>query len=150
MKNNSYLELDGAKVWAWIDSIGENKYELSEKLGFSRMYLYRVVKTGRLSRSTMKMLNVLYGVTEEQFLPDPPKPEPVKEEPKQELVMGYHLDLQVHATKVKLSLMFGDEVIESAWAKILGNSEMDLVKSISYAAHMIYKHTEQNVLEHEA
>ena len=43
--------------------------------------------------------------------------------------------------------MFGDEVIVGANAYIKGESQLDFVKAISYAAHMCYKFAEQTTLE---
>ena len=59
----------------------------------------------------------------------------------------YWLDLKYSHDRLKVQVMFGDEVIVGANAYIKGESELDFVKAISYAAHMCYKFAEQTTLE---
>lgn len=81
-----------------------------------------------------------YGLPDDAFLPRENTP----------AVPGastYHLTLSVHPDKLRLGISFGEEEMVYAWAKIFGNTELDLIKSISYAAHMCYKFAEQKVLK---
>lgn len=59
---------------------------------------------------------------------------------------GYHLTLSVHPDKLRFGVSFGEEEIVYAWSQIRGDKELDLIKSISYAAHMCYKFAEQKTL----
>ena len=59
----------------------------------------------------------------------------------------YHLTLSVHPDRLRLGVSFGEEEMVYAWAKIFGDTELDLIKSISYAAHMCYKFAEQKTLK---
>ena len=60
---------------------------------------------------------------------------------------SYHLTLSVHPDKLRFGVSFGEEEIVYAWAQIRGDTELDLSKSISYAAHMCYKFAEQKNLK---
>lgn len=59
---------------------------------------------------------------------------------------GYHLTLSVHPDRLRFGVSFGEEEIVYAWSQIRGDKELDLIKSISYAAHMCYKFAEQKTL----
>lgn len=58
----------------------------------------------------------------------------------------YSLTLQTKPDRVRLALCDGDKEIYYAWSKLRGSSELDLAQAISYAAHLIYKFSEQSNL----
>lgn len=62
---------------------------------------------------------------------------------------GYSVNLDVNPDKVRLQILFDVAVIGSAYSKIKGDTETDLMQAISNAAHMIYKFSEQKRLECE-
>lgn len=59
----------------------------------------------------------------------------------------YRLNLVYSDSKVLVQLMHGEKVECGAWAIIRDQSLHGLVQAISYAAHMMYKFSEQNNLE---
>ena len=61
----------------------------------------------------------------------------------------YSLSLQVHPDKVFLALYFNEQEMYHAYSKIKGTEEHDLVQAISYAAHMLYKMSEQEYLKNK-
>lgn len=70
----------------------------------------------------------------------------------QEVNMGgelYTLGLDVSPERVILRLYFQGTEICKAASKVKGTRELDLMQAISYAAHMMYKFTEQKELNKE-
>ena len=96
---------------------------------------------GEMNEVVLSFLCKTFGLPEDAFLP--------KE--KTVVVQGgastYHLTLSVHPDRLRLGVSFGEEEMVYAWAKIFGDTELDLIKSISYAAHMCYKFAEQKTLK---
>ena len=45
-----------------------------------------------------------------------------------------------------MDLFFGDQELRSVYSRIKGDTELDLMQAISYAAHMLYKLAEQEAL----
>lgn len=64
---------------------------------------------------------------------------------------GYRIEMELKQDRCKLTLLFRaadtDVVVATAGSWIKGNTELDIVQSISYAAHMIYKIVEQKQIE---
>lgn len=46
-----------------------------------------------------------------------------------------------------MALTFGDQELYAAWSRIKGNTELDLLQAVSYAAHLMYKLAEQQALQ---
>lgn len=61
----------------------------------------------------------------------------------------YTLGLDVSPERVILRMYFHGTEICKAAAKVKGTRELDLMQAISYAAHMMYKFTEQKELNKE-
>ncbi len=90
-----------------------------------------------------------YGLPDDAFLVKEPEPIPEPEETKTNH-KGYFIDLKVNPRTVDYTIKFAaagaDIEVVHSYAKIIGNSELDIIKSISYAAHMAYKLLEQKRL----
>ena len=132
--------IDGKELLAWAASTGETQENLCEMIGRSRSFLGTSARNNKMGLGTYKFLLKTFDIPDGSFLPK------VKEEPKVTCNIGYHMDLQVFDTKLKLGLWFDEEEIVSCYSKIRGGSEFDLVQAISYAAHMLYKFAEQRDL----
>ena len=61
----------------------------------------------------------------------------------------YTLGLDVSPERVVLHMYFQGTEICKAASKVKGTRELDLMQAISYAAHMMYKFTEQKELNKE-
>ena len=61
----------------------------------------------------------------------------------------YTLGLDVSPEKVGLHMYFQGTEICKAYSKVKGTRELDLMQAVSYAAHMMYKFTEQKELNKE-
>ena len=58
----------------------------------------------------------------------------------------YGITLDVRKEKLRMALTFGDKELYAAWSRIKGDTELDLLQAVSYAAHLMYKLAEQNQL----
>ena len=60
--------------------------------------------------------------------------------------IGYSVKLDVYPKKVRFAILFNGEEVIHSWSGIRGARELDLMQSISYAAHMCYKQKEMKVI----
>lgn len=123
---------------------------VSTALGYGNSFISNVLHSGKMNVTANKLLAATYGIPEDFFLaPEPPKaaqpPEPKGTQ--QGGQDGYALRLLTSDKQVFLLLEHDGEKVGSAYAKRKDTSEMALVQSISYAAHMIYKLYEQQMLQ---
>lgn len=140
----AYLKIDGNALKSYVHSQGMALIDASEKIGRSRNFLSNVCGKGTMLDRAHKLFCETFGLPADSFLIR--EPEPAAESQKQKSDM-YWLDLKYSHDRLKVQVMFGDEVIVGANAYIKGESELDFVKAISYAAHMCYKFAEQTTLE---
>lgn len=118
---------------------------ISLQLGYCRSYLSNVADYGRMRLSVARQLSAMYGVPEDFFRArEPEKPKAAAPQVGQ---TGYALRLQATERQVFLLLEHDGEKVGSAYSKRKDNSELALVQAISYAAHMIYKFCEQQMLQ---
>lgn len=95
--------------------------------------------------------------------PEPAKPEPKPEPPKvaapetaptgpkihipaASAETGWQTRIKVQPDKVCMMVYFNGMEVVQGWSKVKGDKELDLMQSISYAAHMCYKIVEQKKL----
>ena len=149
MSKMKMVEIDRDKLDAFLD--GKKPFDVDESIGKAHGYM-RLLRTRlRMSAPAYGLLCRLYGLEENALLPDPPAPEPpaAPAAPKNKRA-GYWLDLADNETHVCLRLMYGDDEVHVARAKVKGGAsakELDFIQAISYAAHMLYKFAEQDDLE---
>lgn len=134
------VKIDGDKFRAVIAKMGKTQSEVSQELGTSYSYVSRSCTVGEMSETAFNLFCMMYGQNREDLLS---KEEETVKAPEAE---GYHLHLNVTPTIVTVSCMFGQEVLYIGRSKVKGESELDLMQAISYAAHMIYKAAEQKEL----
>lgn len=145
------VELDPKKLNAFLADKTLN--DVDDSIGKAHGYTSNLRARLKTTAATYGLLCRTYGLAEDALLPDPPAPEP---EPKPEAPAkpanrrsGYWLDLADNGNHVVLRLMYGDEQVQIAKARVKGGEgakELDFVQAISYAAHMIYKFAEQDDL----
>lgn len=140
----AYLKIDGNALKSYVHSQGMKLIDASEKIGRSRNFLSGVCGKGTMLDSAHKLLCETFGLPADSFLIR--EPGPAAESQKQKSDM-YWIDLNYSHDRLKVQVMFGDDVIVGANAYIKGESQLDFVKAISYAAHMCYKFAEQTTLE---
>lgn len=111
---------------------------LSRDIGRSDNYIDNCIYRGVMPSNTLDLLSRFLDVNVSDLT-----------NKKYTKLTGYSVNLDVNPDKVRLQILFDGEVVGSAYSKIKGDTETDLMQAISYAAHMIYKFSEQKRLECE-
>nr|DAZ51405.1 MAG TPA: repressor regulating protein [Caudoviricetes sp.] len=152
MGKTNMVEIDIPATREAIDGSGKTMAALSEEIGRCPAYLSYTVKSGRLPEYAFRRLCVLLGVSEGDLLKKQAVTPPQKAEAEAVSgceTIGYSVKLDVYPKKVRFAVLFNGEEIMHAWGSIRGARELDLMQSISYAAHMCYKQKEMKVIEEE-
>ena len=153
MGKTNMVEIDIPATREAIDGSGKTMAALSEEIGRCPSYLSYTVKSGRLPEYAFRRLCVLLGVSEGDLLKKqavtPPPQKAEAEAVSGCETIGYSVKLDVYPKKVRFAVLFNGEEIMHAWSSIRGARELDLMQSISYAAHMCYKQKEMKVIEEE-
>lgn len=152
MGKTNMVEIDIPATREAIDGSGKTMAALSEEIGRCPAYLSYTVKSGRLPEYAFRRLCVLLGVSEGDLLKKQAVTPPQKAEAEAVSgceTIGYSVKLDVYPKKVRFAVLFNGEEIMHAWSSIRGARELDLMQSISYAAHMCYKQKEMKIIEEE-
>lgn len=152
MGKTNMVEIDIPATREAIDGSGKTMAALSEEIGRCPAYLSYTVKSGRLPEYAFRRLCVLLGVSEGDLLKKQAVTPPQKAEAEAVSgceTIGYSVKLDVYPKKIRFAVLFNGEEIMHAWGSIRGARELDLMQSISYAAHMCYKQKEMKVIEEE-
>ena len=131
---------------------GKTLAVLSEEIGRCPSYLSYAVNKGQIPEYAFRRLCVLLGVSEGDLLKKQAVTPPQKAEAEAVSgceTIGYSVKLDVYPKKVRFAVLFNGEEIMHAWSSIRGARELDLMQSISYAAHMCYKQKEMKIIEEE-
>lgn len=142
MSKAKMQEFDARKAVAVLKKKGIHVTELSRKMGRSSNYLTNSFKKGEMPQNTFLMFCDFAGVSPDDLLV--PSFSPSKICP---IYQTHGITLDVRKDKLRMALTFGDQELYSAWSKIKGDTELDLMQAISYAAHLMYKIAEQNQLQ---
>lgn len=59
---------------------------------------------------------------------------------------GWQTRIKVQPDRLCMMVYFNGVLVEEGWSRVKGNKELDLMQAISYAAHMVYKNSEQRKL----
>lgn len=152
MGKTNMVEIDTSATREAVYDSGKTLAVLSEEIGRCPSYLSYAVNKGQIPEYAFRRLCVLLGVSEGDLL----KKQAVTPPQKAELeavsgceTIGYSVKLDVYPKKVRFAVLFNGEEIMHAWSSIRGARELDLMQSISYAAHMCYKQKEMKVIEEE-
>lgn len=111
---------------------------LSREIGRGQSYIANFLDRGVMSRYALELLSRILRTNIADLMPKTGRD-----------ASGFKMNLDVKPDKVYLEVLFDGQVIGSAYSKIKGQTEVDLMQAISYAAHMIYKFAEQKRLECE-
>ena len=152
MGKTNMVEIDTSAAREAVYDSGKTLAVLSEEIGRCPSYLSYAVKEGRIPEYAFRRLCVLLGVSEGDLLKKQAVTPPQKAETEAVSgceTIGYSVKLNVYPKKVRFAVLFNVEEIIHAWSSIRGARELDLMQSISYAAHMCYKQKEMKVIEEE-
>ena len=138
------FNIDSTELSNWILSTGNTPSEISELIGREAGYLSSCLRKSRIGFTPYKMLLRTFNLPDGSFMPTNIPQEEPKNKSNQK---GWSLDLQAFPDKVRLALLFDNSEVRYCFARVRGDTELDLVQAISYAAHMLFKYTQSEKLE---
>ena len=130
------------KAAAALEKSGMSSSEVSRRMGRCVSYVTATLKRGVMPPAALSVFCDLVGVSPDDLTKAPPSP-PVSR-PACQL---HSITLDVRKDKLRMALTFGDQELYAAWSRIKGNTELDLLQAVSYAAHLMYKLAEQQTLQ---
>lgn len=138
------VKIDRTALRAYLDEHGLTYKAAGELCMRSNSFVNNIFQKGTTSDTGYAALcngfGVPYGTFKEK------EAEPVNAaEPE----VGFTLSLQVKPDRVRVGVNFNGAEIYNGYSRVNGDTELDLMQAISYAAHMIYKFAEQRVLAEE-
>lgn len=142
----AYVQLNTAAMLDYMEIHGISGCDMSAMIGRSKNYVNRSIQNGRMLDAAYKILLERLGLPFDTFIK---KDAQKAERAPAASGLPYALSLEVHSDKVFVALQFNGHELYHAYAKIRGDTEHDLVQSISYAAHMLYKMSEQEYLKNK-
>lgn len=136
------IDIDKNALKDAIRASGKNYTEMSNALGFCDSYISCSLNMGKMRESSVKLLCYLLDIPISRIQ----KKAPITPEIAASGTYTARIDIS-GGKSLNMSLYFGDEKICEAYSKIKGHGKLDLMQAISYAAHMMYKITEQEELK---
>lgn len=142
---SAYVKINAEAIRRHCVASGYTMADLARRMGRTQSYFSNVLARGSISASAYPLLVSVAGVDHDAFLA---RETPPKTEAQHAPQPGgrYSLTLQTKPDRIRLALCDGGKEISYAWSKLSGSSELDLAQAISYAAHLIYKFSEQSSL----
>lgn len=142
---SSYVKINAEAIRRHCVTSGCTMADLARRMGRTQSYFSNVLSRGTISASAYPLLVSVAGVDPDAFLA---RETPPKTEAQHAPQPGgrYSLTLQTKPDRIRLALCDSGKEISYAWSKLRGSSELDLTQAISYAAHLIYKFSEQRTL----
>lgn len=131
------IMINTSALRGWLKSNNLSQTEVSRSLG-SDSIIANTLSRGWMSDTFFQLLTLKYNIA--------PALLELKSGPAKALSVGYSASIQVQPDKVLFAIDYNGEEIYHAYSKIKGDSELDLIQAISYAAHMCYKMAEQREL----
>lgn len=131
--NQDTVKIDPQKFRDWCARNGKSFKQVSIEMGRYDSFISKVVTSGEFPARQFELFRTLYGIEAEAFAPEEAHAENG----------SYSLSLEVKPDRVRVGINFKGVEIFNAYAGIKGESEVNLIQAISYAAHMCYKMAEQ-------
>lgn len=141
------VKIDPEKFKAWSKSKGLTFKEISIAIGEYDAFISKVFRSGEFPCRKYDLFCSIFGVNQSDFLPDKPPAQKPTEEATTAFGLPYSIQLSVHPDRVRVKIMYSGEELYSSFARLKGNTELDLIQGISYATHLCYKFAEQKYLE---
>lgn len=147
MPNVKLEKLNRSAVLNAIGGAGLSMKEVSHRIGRGDSYLSASIRRGVMSAAAIPLLAKELDVPQKDLILH-------EEEQKsccaKDAVNKYAAQIEVSKTKLHMTLLFGGKELYSTYSRIKGDSELDLMQAISYAAHLMYKLAEQEELKGRA
>lgn len=133
-RNMNQVDIDAHKFKAWLSRNKLAITSVSEELGHGKSYLSSCLGRRKLPLAEAKLLGVLYGLSIDDILPDPPQAEAPVE---------WSFALRIAEDRIKLAIIHDGEIVGASYAYRKDSSETAMLQAISYAAWCIYKQSEK-------
>lgn len=143
MKHFQKVMIDSACMKRKLCEAGFSMVQASCKIGKSSAYISNSLCSGEMNKTAFDLLCATFGFDPQDLI----QKESSASNKKESFEAGYNIRMNVAPEILTLTLLFGDKVVYIARSKIKGNREIDLCQAISYAAHLIYKFSEQKHFE---
>lgn len=140
---SAYVKINAEAIRRHCVASGYTMADLARRMWRTQSYFSNCLSRGSISASAYPLLVSVAGVDPDAFLA---RETPPKAETQHDHGGRYSLTLQTKPNRIRLALCDGGKEIFYAWSKLRGSSELDLAQAISYAAHLIYKFSEQRTL----
>lgn len=147
MPNVKLENLNRSAVLTGIERSGLSMKEVSHRIGRGDSYLSASIRRGVMSAAAIPLLAKELDVPQKDLILHQ---EAQKSCCAKDAVNKYAAQIEVSKTKLHMTLLFGGKELYSAYSRIKGDSELDLMQAISYAAHLMYKLAEQEELKGRA
>lgn len=143
MSKTAMVSINSKVILDALNDRQKTARQVSMDLGRSEAYLSGIVSRKKAPKSMLPILAQALDIpvkrlTETQIPKTATAPE--------EATQRYHTEIQVWPDRLRMVLFFGDQELRSVYSRIKGDTELDLMQAISYAAHMLYKLAEQEAL----
>lgn len=145
MVRSRTVQIDTKKFISWAKSRHLTFKEISIEIGEYDSFISKVLKNGEFPERKYDLFCGIFGVKQTDFLPDKAST-PSADFAGQTSGLPYSVQLSVHPDRVRVKILYQGEELCSAYSKLKGNTELDLIQGISYATHLCYKFAEQNIL----
>lgn len=129
------------KAAAALEKSGMSSREVSGRMGRCNNYVTSALKKGVMPPAALSVFCDLVGVSVDDLTKAPPSPSVSRP-----AYQAHGITLDVRKDKLRMALTFGDQELYAAWSRIKGDTELDLLQAVSYAAHLMYKLAEQQAL----
>lgn len=134
------IKIDAKKMAAYLERAGMDHVLLSRKIGRCDQYIQKCMKNEKMAGPAYEFMIRTLNLPADAFTQTEVSAPPPAD------LAPYSVTLDVHPEKVRMGLSFMGDEIYHAYAKVKGTNELDLIQSISYAAHMLYKMAEQSAM----
>lgn len=144
MPNVKLENLNRSAVLNGIERSGLSMTEVSHRIGRGDSYLSASIRRGMMSAAAIPLLAKELDIPQKDLIlhQDEQKTCCAKD-----AVNKYTAQIEVSKTKLHMTLLFGGKELYSTYSRIKGDSELDLMQAIRYAAHLMYKLAEQEELK---
>lgn len=157
-KNYFTSPVDDAKFREILRKRGLGACAVAKELGRANNYITDSLRLGRFTGPTVAALKAVYGISPEDYAPDPEPPKkPVatpEEAPTGQKIhipaataeTGWQTRIKVKPDRLCMTVYFNGVPVVEGHSRVRGDKELDLMQAISYAAHMCFKIAEQKKL----
>lgn len=141
MPKTNMQKFNVEKAAAALEKCGMSSSEVSRRMGRCVNYVTSTLKKGVMPPAALSVFCNLVGVSVDDLTKAPHSHTVTRP-----VCQPYGIALDVRKDKLRMALTFGDQELYAAWSRIKGDTELDLLQAVSYAAHLMYKLAEQNQL----